>query len=92
MRLVDLEPRWSGAYESTPDAVVSFLCPVCRKHRIDIPITPTRNGAALYPGGVHWRRTGEDFESMTLSPSIAHDAGNGCKWHGFIRNGEIVNA
>lgn len=32
-----------------------------------------------------WRRTGETFDTLTLTPSI--DAAN--HWHGFITDGEI---
>jgi hypothetical protein len=38
----------------------------------------------------HWQRTGETFDTMTLTPSIRRL--DGCAWHGFVTNGEIVNA
>jgi len=34
-----------------------------------------------------WQRTGDTFETMTLSPSI--DASTTGHWHGFITNGEV---
>lgn len=34
-----------------------------------------------------WQRTGDDFETMTLTPSI--DASNSGHWHGFITGGQI---
>lgn len=40
-------------------------------------------------GGGHWEVTGEP-PNITVSPSIWHNQPNG--WHGFIRNGELVNA
>jgi hypothetical protein len=40
-----------------------------------------------------WTRTGEDFETLTLTPSIHSDpAKGGCGWHGFITNGEVLGA
>lgn len=36
---------------------------------------------------VAWTIIGDDFETMTVSPSI--DASPSGDWHGFIRNGEI---
>lgn len=39
-------------------------------------------------GGTHWQRTGETFDTLTLSPSIDCSAWN--HWHGFVRNGEIT--
>ena len=35
-----------------------------------------------------WTRSGEDFASLSCSPSI--DASSSGHWHGFITNGEIV--
>ena len=34
-----------------------------------------------------WTRTGDTFDTLTLSPSI--DASASGHWHGFITNGEI---
>lgn len=39
-----------------------------------------------------WVRTGTDFDTLTLTPSILRSGGCVNKWHGFITNGEIVNA
>jgi hypothetical protein len=40
-------------------------------------------------GATHlWERSGDSFETLTLSPSV--DASESGHWHGFIRNGEIV--
>lgn len=101
MNLVDLEPRWfdvpgvGGAIDG-----VSFLCPHCRKTRLAIQFTPMgedeiharshRDGdphtIVPLPGNV-WNRTGETFETLTLSPSV--DASISGHWHGFVTNGEI---
>lgn len=42
--------------------------------------------------GAQWTREGEDFETLTLSPSIQRHAigEDGCTWHGYVRNGEIL--
>lgn len=34
-----------------------------------------------------WGRTGDDFETLSITPSI--DASAAKHWHGFITNGEI---
>lgn len=39
------------------------------------------------PPGVLWKRKGETFEDLTLSPSI--DASPAGHWHGFVEKGEI---
>jgi hypothetical protein len=40
------------------------------------------------PGSRGWQRTGETFETLSLTQSIRRL--DGCKWHGLITNGEIV--
>ena len=35
-----------------------------------------------------WHREGDTFETLTLSPSIQRIGG--CGFHGYIRNGEII--
>ena len=35
-----------------------------------------------------WKRTGENFETLTLTPSV--DASAEGHWHGFITNGNIT--
>jgi hypothetical protein len=39
------------------------------------------------PPGTLWQRTGDTFNSISLSPSI--DASKAGHWHGYITNGEI---
>lgn len=38
------------------------------------------------PGRTFWQRTGESFETLTLTPSV--DASGFGHWHGFIVGGE----
>ncbi len=40
------------------------------------------------PPGYLWKRTGETFETLTLSPSV--DASASGHWHGHITNGEVI--
>lgn len=82
---------------------VSFLCPHCRDIRLaawfDVPV---RIGSPLTPdeasvwrrlaetrlaGRVLWTRSGESFETLTLSPSIDCSPDH---WHGFITNGNVT--
>jgi hypothetical protein len=44
-------------------------------------------GIGTNKDGVLWQRTGDDFEDLTLTPSI--DASNSGHWHGFITGGQI---
>lgn len=77
-RLVDCNPRWvTGRYAGRDDDTpvgVHFDCPEGHEgcdHAI--PFTPAVGGgpaASWYTSGAIWQRTGDTFETMTLSPSI----------------------
>lgn len=81
-RLIDCNPRWiiNGRYTQNTDGVpsgVHFDCPEGHEgcsHAI--PFTPGLDGAAA-PGwqtnGAIWQRTGDTFETLTLSPSIRRE-------------------
>lgn len=99
MRLVDLEPRWLGGTYSGPSRFgcgITFECPVHRTHRLGVKFANPLDGGDPLPdevGAHRWQRTGETFETLTLSPSIDASAttqyGGPC-WHGFITNGEVT--
>jgi hypothetical protein len=41
----------------------------------------------LVPPGIHWNRTGDTFDTLSISPSV--DASAAGHWHGFITKGEV---
>lgn len=97
VRLSTLNPRWVQ-----PDSVrvavpvfvgVSFDCPHCGKQRLSArfrqPIDPQGllQGTTWQAPSIAWDRTGEDFETLTLAPSIDFAARG--HWHGHITNGEV---
>lgn len=64
-----------------------------------MPFTPDLGGADLpsrQSNGANWQRTGDTFETLTLSPSILVNANapreypDICHFHGFITNGAIT--
>lgn len=71
--LVDLNPRWVGHLNQALSGV-SFECPEGHErcyHRI--PFTPDLYGqpsSGWQANGAVWGRTGDTFETLTLSPSI----------------------
>jgi hypothetical protein len=74
---------------------ISFGCPKCDKqynHRLVVYFSnPLDGGPKAWWYGIEdffWNRTGNTFETLTLSPSINWLEGH---WHGFIKNGEIIN-
>ncbi len=97
MRLTELNPRWTGT--SGIITGITFDCPHCRTQRLGVlfknAIDPEgwlALGVTRHHADCEWDRTGEDFETLTLTPSI--DASNKRidfhnHWHGFITNGEV---
>lgn len=83
MRLVDLHPRYENEY-------LIFDCPTCTIPNPD----PLRCdcGIAIPVGSQPnaWKKTGVDFETLTIHPSIWHHCPSDP--HFFITNGEIVFA
>lgn len=73
-RLVDCNPNFVEA--GGKDTAIRFDCPEGHVDCIHvIPFTPTLDGgdgrAAWGSGGSMWSRTGDTFETLSLSPSIA---------------------
>jgi Family of unknown function (DUF6527) len=83
---------------------LSFLCPCpqCTAKRTGDPdrdfylrhfveFANPLDGGPPHDGRVTWQRTGDTFETLTLTPSILSDpAKGGCGWHGFVTNGEVT--
>lgn len=104
MRLSDLNPRWCGAGgENISDkdgnpvparhgVGMTFDCPCGCGTRGYIPfVQPLDGGPPLEGDAPRWSRTGETFETLTLTPSILRRREHGgCGWHGFITNGEVT--
>lgn len=75
-----------------------FNCPIHDDCPRCVPVDPPLDGGQPiepFAGGEgrarSWARTGgEDFDTVTLSPSIRCLGGpDGCEWHGFIRAGRF---
>ncbi len=106
MKLTDLDPRWVGAGGAgvsnadgspVPERTgvgLSFDCPCGCESRCFVHISNPMDGGKSYasPGQPSWDRTGDTFETLTLKPSIQRLTVNdkGCKWHGFVTDGEII--
>lgn len=101
MRLVDLDPRWASD-RSRHDAFdvlvyaanhhgmgLTFRCPCCPDSgsRLAVFFTNPFDGGQPHQDARTWARTGDTFETLSISPSI--DASASGHWHGFITNGEI---
>ncbi len=102
MKLTDLAPRWlsNGGEEITKldgspipfrDRVgVAFSCPcgACGKDCYILFQNPPDGGPCCDATQRHWQRSGDTFETLSLTPSILRK--DGCCWHGYITNGEAI--
>ncbi len=97
-KLTDLNPRWVGSggpgiYDKDMNPVqertgvgISFECPCGCGQRAYIGFNnPVDGGAVVEPNHAKWERSGEDFETLTLRPSILRQGG--CAYHGFLTDG-----
>jgi hypothetical protein len=103
MKLTERFPNWVGAggegvsnADGSPVAArhgVGILldCPCGCDRQLYVPFTnPLDGGPPVNDGHPTWQRTGETFETLTLTPSILRSQEKGgCGWHGFITDGEI---
>ena len=98
-RLVDCDPAW--VTHEGRRVGVSFKCVACADDQcrtwvyFDPPLDP---GQVFQPA---WARTGDTFETLTLTPSIrvrmtlpymdkADDPPYGVHWHGFVPNAVVA--
>lgn len=77
LKLIDLKPNFEKHGEYTH---LAFDCPVCKEHRIVIPVKD-------HPKA--WGMSGETFDELSITPSIAHTSSTGCVSHFFVTNGNI---
>lgn len=86
-RLVDADPHWVD-HGDWRGVLLLFECPIHEGCYLGIPVDPALDGQPPPQGEKAWARTGgEDFGTVTLSPSIR--ILSDCRWHGFIRAGRF---
>jgi hypothetical protein len=104
VKLTDLEPHWVGhggdsvVVTATGESIqrreavaLGFTCPCGNGEGVCLPLENPLDGGPRVEGfHAYWRREGESFETLTLTPSIQRR--DVCRWHGFITSGEIVTA
>lgn len=91
MRLADADPRWYSEGNGRRGQGINFLCPNPGHEQcyIGCPFeNPIDGGPPIEPvyNGNYWQRTGESFDTLSLTPSLDVPG----HWHGFITGGELV--
>lgn len=88
-RLVNLNPKWFFVYNHLSG--ISFDCPACLEGKqVD------EHGGRAFVFFDSWKRTGDTFDTLTLSPSILYrlpqPGGELAEhWHGWVTNGEVTS-
>jgi len=86
----------TGQLEPVPRRIgvgVQLDCPCGCGSPLYVPFRqPLDGGAARDESKPLWDRTGETFDTLTLSPSILRTKPPGCGWHGWITDGEVKTA
>jgi hypothetical protein len=96
MRLAELNPVFLDSAGGRKGVGVCFDCPCGNKdedHRCFVPFAnPLDGGPRLEQGpNTGWGRTGDTFETLTLTPSVFRNPERGgCGWHGFITAGDVL--
>lgn len=87
----------NGEHEPVPKRSgvgLMFDCPCGCDSPLYVDIKNPLDGKGLHQTNADhfWARKGEDFETLTLTPSILRKQirGEGCGWHGFVTSGEII--
>lgn len=87
--LTAFNPKWEGLTR-TPEhgEGLTFDCPVCGpKHRLCAYFSNPLDGKpAVAWQSPSWKRDGNDFSTLTLSPSIQYPC-----FHGWIEEGQVID-
>lgn len=100
MRFTELKPEWVQRDANRTGTAIWSLCPCGCGGGLLIPLSNPIDGGATDPpeawgAGLtaRWTRAGEDFATMSLTPSVLiwEDKAAGRQhWHGWITNGEVT--
>lgn len=106
MKLTSLNPRWvsygghgisKAGGSAIPERIgvgITFVCPCgeCNRRIFLNFSNPIDGGSAVNEEAQPiWKRTGDTFENLTLTPSILRTKPRGCGWHGYLTKGELTS-
>jgi hypothetical protein len=90
VRLSDLNPEFLSHGGSGVTTADGHPVPVTEGVGYVPFANPIGPGPGMGLSGPRWQRTGDTFETLTLTPSVFRVKGKGgCGWYGFITNGEV---
>ncbi len=72
---------------------MSFDCPCGCDLRGYVDFKNPVDGSKNKSKSPQWSRNGKDFATMSLHPSIRRSTEmDGCGWHGWIKQGQVIEA
>jgi hypothetical protein len=95
-RLADADPVFAVGPSGRKGIGLLFNCPIHSDECFTyVPFTnPLDGGPPLEQDQLTWARSGETFDTLSISPSIhklGEKIGEGeCEWHGFVTNGAFI--
>lgn len=89
VRLSSLNPTWVNDGDRV-GVGVACDCPCGCDVALYVGFANPLDGNPQPSHSLGWQRTGDTFDTLTLTPSIRRL--DRCKWHGFIANGEVRTA
>lgn len=71
---------------------VMFECPKCHNHSVLVWFKDRPQLHGAWEPLARWTATGHTLHDLTLTPSINLDTpgATGCKWHGWLMNGDAA--
>jgi hypothetical protein len=86
--LTELNPKWCGLLRPDSGEGITLDCPKCgSSHRLCAYFdNPLDGEPAAYWQKPIWKRDGETFETLTISPSIEYPC-----FHGWIEDGQVID-
>jgi hypothetical protein len=86
--LQELNPLWTGLLRPDSGEGLTFDCPNCgAHHRLCAYFSNPLDGKEAAPWQKPtWERIGDDFDVLTVKPSIEYPC-----FHGWIENGRVVD-
>ena len=86
MKLTDLNPRFT---HDGPQKVLVFECPKCQSDGKDVGEFTGHCFRIPIDGDRPWHIDREDFQTLTMRPSVLDLTPGGCHVHFYITKGEI---
>ena len=86
--LLDLNPKWRGLLRPGSGDGITFDCPKCGpSHNLAVYFSNPVDGQDAAPWqNPQWKRTNDEFASLTVEPSLEYPC-----FHGWIEDGNVID-